>query len=178
MSISTHDEELLKRLTISLVTNPRANTQVLAKSAGISRATFNRFCGSRENLMDMIEKQSEKSVNEIIALAQKNFDDYNVAISSLVQVHFTNQEYLIFSCTAQNSLSNSYWENYLNAIDTFFLNGQKNGAFRIDIPNSMMSELFVSMICGMIDAESRGRVASLGIENQITKFFINGISNK
>jgi hypothetical protein len=38
----------------------------------------------------------------------------------------------------------------------------------------MLTELFVSMICGMIDAQRRGRVAASGLGNQMTDFFLHG----
>jgi hypothetical protein len=38
----------------------------------------------------------------------------------------------------------------------------------------MLAELFVSMICGMIDAQHRGRVATSGLGGQMTEFFLHG----
>jgi TetR/AcrR family transcriptional repressor of mexCD-oprJ operon len=178
MSISTHDEELLKKLAVAMTENPRGTTQDLAVAAGISRATFNRFCGTRENLVEMILKQAEQSFREIISSAKKEDTDYTKALSDLLKVHFDNQEYLLFVCQTQSSLENEYWESYLNALDAFFLSGQKAGVFQLDFPNQMMTELFVSMICGMMDANHRGRVATSGMENKMLEFFLNGISVK
>jgi TetR/AcrR family transcriptional repressor of mexCD-oprJ operon len=93
-------------------------------------------------------------------------------------VHFDNQEYLLFVCQTHSSLENEYWELYLNALDAFFLRGQKAGVFQLDFSNQMMSELFISMICGMMDANYRGRVAASGMENKMLEFFLNGISVK
>jgi hypothetical protein len=39
----------------------------------------------------------------------------------------------------------------------------------------MLTELFLSMICGMIDASYRGRVATSGMENKMLAFFMKGI---
>lgn len=174
MSTPTHEECLLKKLTVALSANPRGTTQALAEAAGISRATLNRFCGSRENLMEMIGKRAEISIQEIISLAQEKVDDYKAALSELLAIHLKNQEYLIFVCGTQSSLENIYWQKYLEALDNFFLNGQKSGVFRLEFSNQMLSELFISMICGMIDAENRNRVATAGIEKKMTVFFLNG----
>jgi hypothetical protein len=38
----------------------------------------------------------------------------------------------------------------------------------------MLTELLISMICGMIDAEHRNRVASAGIAERMSKFFMEG----
>jgi TetR/AcrR family transcriptional repressor of mexCD-oprJ operon len=63
-------------------------------------------------------------------------------------------------------------------LDRFFLNGQKAGEFQLDYPNQMLTEMFLSVVCGMIDASCRGRVATVGIENKMLNFFLNGILEK
>jgi TetR/AcrR family transcriptional repressor of mexCD-oprJ operon len=178
MSNNTHDEQLLKKLVAAMTANPRATTQELAAAAGISRATFNRFCGTREKLVEMIMAQAEQSFQAIIELAGKEVADYPTAVSNLIAAHFENQEYLVFVCQAQNILENTYWDSYLEALDDFFLRGQKAGAFQLDYPNQMLTEMFLSMICGMIDASCRGRVATSGMENKMLTFLLNGILEK
>lgn len=42
----------------------------------------------------------------------------------------------------------------------FFLRGQQQGVFRIDITVAVFTELFITLIYGMADAERRGRAAS------------------
>jgi TetR/AcrR family transcriptional repressor of mexCD-oprJ operon len=178
MSNNTHDEQLLKKLAAAMTANPRATTQELATAVGISRATFNRFYGTREKLVAVIMEQAGQSFQAIIDLAGKEVTDYPAAISDLIAAHFENQEYLVFICQAQNIMENTYWDSYLGALDRFFLNGQKDGAFQLDYSNQMLTEMFLSLICGMIDARLRGRVAASGIENKMLTFFLNGISEK
>jgi TetR/AcrR family transcriptional repressor of mexCD-oprJ operon len=178
MSNNTHDEQLLKKLAAAMTANPRATTQELAAVAGISRATFNRFCGTRQKLVEMIMEQAEQSFRAIIDLAGKEVTDYPAAVSDLIAAHFENQEYLVFICQSQNILENTYWDSYLGALDRFFLNGQKAGEFQLDYPNQMLTEMFLSVVCGMIDASCRGRVATVGIENKMLNFFLNGILEK
>jgi TetR/AcrR family transcriptional repressor of mexCD-oprJ operon len=173
MSIGTQ-EELLRKLTAALSANPRSSTGALAQAAGISRATFNRFFGSREKLMAQIAEQGEKTLQTIISLAQETVTDYAASLTALIDAHFQNQEYLVFVCGTQSSLENSFWAQYLGALDHFFLEGQKAGSFRVDIPHQMLTELFVSMICGMIDAQRRGRVAVSWLGTQMTDFFLHG----
>jgi TetR/AcrR family transcriptional repressor of mexCD-oprJ operon len=176
MSIGTHEEKLLRRLTAALSTNPRSSTGTLAQAAGISRATFNRLFGSREHLMEMIVECGEKTLQEIISLAKETVTDYATSLTALIDAHSQNQEYLAFVCGTQSSLENAFWEQYLGALDHFFVEGQKAGAFRVDIPHQMLTELFVSMICGMIDAQRRGRVVTSGLGVQMTEFFLHGTS--
>ncbi len=72
-----------------------------------------------------------------------------------------------------SSIENEYWDSYMKAIDSFFLNGQKTDTLKIDFNVSVLSELFISVICGMIDVEGRKRIASNGIE-VLAKFFLYG----
>jgi TetR/AcrR family transcriptional repressor of mexCD-oprJ operon len=146
----------------------------LAQAAGISRATFNRLFGSREHLMEMIVERGEKTFQGIISLAQETVTDYAASLTALIDAHSRNQEYLVFVYGAQSSLENAFWEQYLGALDHFFLEGQKAGVLRVDIPHQMLAELFVSMVCGMIDAQGRGRVASSGLAEQMAEFFLHG----
>jgi TetR/AcrR family transcriptional repressor of mexCD-oprJ operon len=178
MNNNEYDERLLKKLAAAMTANPRGTTQELSEMVGISRATFNRFCGTRENLVEVILKYAQQSLQEIINLAEKETINYNETLCELISMHFQNQEYLIFICDVQSSLENTFWSLYLRALDNFFLNGQKKGEFKLDFSNQMLSELFISMICGMIDAEHRGRIAAAEIENKIAVFFLNGAAEK
>jgi TetR/AcrR family transcriptional repressor of mexCD-oprJ operon len=178
MNIGTHEEELLRKLTAALSTNPRSSTGTLAQAAGISRATFNRLFGSRERLMETIVERGEETLQEIISLAQETVTDYAASLTALIDAHSQNQEYLVFVCGTQSSLENAFWEQYLGSLDRFFLEGQKAGVFRVDIPHQMLAELFVSMICGMIDAQHRGRVATSGLGAQMTDFFLHGTAKQ
>ena len=178
MGINTHDEQLLKKLTVAITEMPRATTKEIAEASGISRATFNRFCGSRDNLIKMIVEQAEKSLYEIKTIAMEETEDYISALNKLIEVHLNNQEYLVFLCGIQNIIENQIWYEYLNALDMFFFNGQKQGIFRIDFTAQMTTELFLSMICGLIDAKQRGRVAVVGMQELLLSFFLDGAGDK
>ena len=49
---------------------------------------------------------------------------------------------------------------YDSALDAFFLRGQRAGFFRIEVGAPVLTELFLSLIYGIVDAERRGRAAS------------------
>lgn len=174
MDLNTHDEQLLKKLASAIIENPRATTKELAEMVGISKATLHRFCGTRENLVQMITTESEKALHKIIAVANAKVDDYETALNELIKVHFDNEEYLVFTCGVQSSLENKFWGDYSKSLDHFFLNGQKHGAFRIELSVPLLSELFIASICGAIDAQQRGRIASFGMQEGILNFYLNG----
>ncbi len=66
MQPTPHDERLLKALAHAIVVHPRATLKELAETAGISKATLHRFCGTRDNLVDMLEKHGERVLNQVI----------------------------------------------------------------------------------------------------------------
>lgn len=47
------DERLLKALADAIVVHPLATLKELAEAAGVSKATLHRFCGTRDNLVNM-----------------------------------------------------------------------------------------------------------------------------
>ncbi|WP_319403787.1 winged helix-turn-helix transcriptional regulator [uncultured Anaeromusa sp.] len=174
MNTTANEEQLLKQLAATIVEKPRSTIKELAESVGISKATLHRFCGTRENLQQILTEKSRESLDSIIKVAQKDYQSYQDGIRHLVNIHYENKEYLIFTCGMHSSIENAYWVPYMKAIDSFFLNGQKKGAFKIDFNVAVLSELFISVICGMIDAEKRKRIASNGIEEVLEKFFLYG----
>ena len=178
MSTKTQEVELLKKLTVAMTENPRATTGALAKAAGISRATLNRFCGSRENLMQMITEQAQTALNAIIQIARSTEEPAEIALHKLISAHLENQEYLVFVCGTHNTLEDEIWNGYLEAVDTFIGNGQSSGTFRTDIPAQALAELFVSMICGVIDAGRRDRFGMVNAVETVASFFLNGAGSK
>lgn len=174
MSTRAQEHQLLKKLTVAITENPRATTGELAQAAGISRATLNRFCGSRENLMRMIGSQAQTALDAIIRIAVSSEESADIALGKLINAHFENQEYLIFVCATHSSLDDEIWNDYLNALDTFVCRGQEAGIFRSDFSPQMLAEFLVSTICCVIDADRRGRAAIKNPTEMVLSFFLNG----
>lgn len=177
MDMSTHEEQLLKKLAVALAEMPRANTKEIAEAAGISRATFNRLYGSRDNLVKTITDRASESLSSIKTIATED-QNGGSALRRLLDAHLDNQEYLVFLCAIQSDPENQIWNEYLSALDAFFFSGQKRGVFRLDLTAQMITELFVAMICGTIDASRRGRIASSGIRESLISFFLDGVATK
>lgn len=62
-------------------------------------------------------------------------------------------------------------------LDAFFLRGQQKGVFRIDITAAVFTELFITLVYGMVDAERRGRAASSNSAHTLEQMFLHGASN-
>jgi TetR/AcrR family transcriptional repressor of mexCD-oprJ operon len=173
-----YDDQVLEKLSAACAENPRATTAQLAQAAGMSRATFNRIFGSRERLMELLADRAARVLEGIERIARADTGDYAAAISTLAQAHFENEEFLYFACAEQGNLDGSYWQEYLDALDSFFVAGQEAGAFRVDLPAATLTELFVSAVCGLIDGQNRGRIAPSGMAGVASSFFLQGAARR
>jgi TetR/AcrR family transcriptional repressor of mexCD-oprJ operon len=180
MDLPAADEKLLKALAVALVDRPRGTFKDIAQAAGVSKATLNRFCGTRDNLIEMLMNHSSVVINRVIADANLDSAPPREALHELIEGHLTHREllaFLIFQWRPDSldlDAGGSRWLPYSDALDAFFLRGQKEGAFRIDIAAPVLAELFASIIFGLVDAERRGRVARSGMALLAGQFFLEG----
>lgn len=180
MPLTAQDERLLKALAVAIVDRPRATLKELAESAGVSKATLHRFCGTRDNLVEMLERYGETVLEQIVSAADLERTEPLQALRSLIAEHLKHREmltclgFLYRPDTFAPETEGRYWQTYLGALDAFFLRGQQLGAFRIDISAAVFAELFLTLIYGMVDAERRGRAASSNSVSTLEQFFLHG----
>lgn len=174
------NDRLLKSLAIALVAHPRATLKELAEAAGTSKATLHRLCGTRDNLVDLIFAQGLSALNQVIEDSDLEQSESFTALKRLIQGHLTHRELLIFmmfqyrpdshGCDAERTS----WISYVEALDKFFLKGQRAGLFRVDISAPVLTELFSAMLFGLVDAERRGRAASASSALVFEQFYLHG----
>ncbi|MGE7957947.1 TetR/AcrR family transcriptional regulator [Pseudomonas sp. NPDC089530] len=180
MLLTPHDERLIKALAQAIVDRPRATLKELAEAAGVSKATLHRFCGTRDKLLQMMEDHGKGVLNQIIQSIDLQQAEPVAALRSLIDAHLTHREMLMFllfqyhpETLAEDGEGNN-WQSYIDALDAFFLRGQQSGCFRIDITAQVFSELFGTLIFGIVDAERRGRAASANSAIVIEQMFLHG----
>lgn len=184
MDLPAAEEKLLKALAIALVDLPRGTFKEIAQAAGVSKATLNRYCGTRENLIEMLLNHGSVVMTQIIEDAQLEHTPPLEALRQLINDHLTHREMLVFLIfqwrpdSLDEEAGGSRWMPYSDALDVFFLRGQREGVFRIDMPAPVLTEMFTSMVFGMVDAERRGRVARSGIAPMIEQFFQHGAASQ
>lgn len=180
MPLTTHDERLLKALAVAIVDRPRATLKDLAESAGVSKATLHRFCGTRDHLVEMLERYGETVLEQSITAADLQQSESLTALRRLIAEHLKHREMLVFLMFQYRPdfLSpegdGARWQSYMLALDAFFLRGQQQGVFRIDITAAVFTELFTTMIYGLMDAERRGRAASANSASVLEQMFLYG----
>jgi len=101
----------------------------------------------------------------------------------LISEHLAHREVLAFIAfewrpdSLDEPSGGARWLPYGDALDAFFLRGQQEGVFRLDITARELTEIFISLVFGLVDAERRGSVARDGMAAVIEKFFLKGAAS-
>lgn len=176
------DSNTLAALAIALVEQPRATLQDLAKAVGLSRATLYRFYQTREKLIERLFAYSTKVFEQGIEKAQLNTASPRQALRNLIENHLEHR--------AMTTFLMYYWkdapqdmelemESCCNAqLDQFFLRGQQQGFFRIDISAAALTETLVGLMVWLTEAERQGRVARQSLANIIEAVFMEGAATE
>ncbi len=174
------EEKLLKALAVAMVEHPRGTFKEIAQAAGVSKATLNRYCGTRDNLIEMLFDYGSEVMNQVIAEADLQHAPVPEALQRLVDGHLVHRDLLVFLMfqwrpdSLHECGEQARWLPYTNALDQYFLRGQQEGAFRIDIGAPVLTELFASLLFGLVDGERRGRVARASMGPSLQTFFMQG----
>lgn len=180
MTLSAHDERLLNALAVAIVDRPRATLKELAESAGVSKATLHRFCGTRDGLVERLESYGHSVIRQILDASELQQLQPLDALRRLIAEHLRHRDmlaFLLFQFRAEShdvETTTERWSYYTDAVDAFFLRGQQSGVFRIDITAAVFTELFLSMLYGIVDAERYGRAASSSSASVLEQLFLHG----
>ncbi|MDU8497571.1 transcriptional regulator [Pseudomonas syringae] len=180
MELPAADDKFLKALAVALVDHSNGTLKDIAQAAGVSKATLNRFCGTRANLVELLLNHASDLMNQMVADADLQHAPPLEALQRLVDNHLMHREMLVFLVfqwrpdSLDESSGGRRWLPYSDALDAFFLRGQREGLFRIDVSAAVLTEMFAALLSGMVDAERRGRVARAGMGALVTQFFLHG----
>ena len=174
------DERLLVLLAQALVSQPRATLQELARAVGVSKATLYRFCRTREELVDRLMSHGAQVMHRALADAAVDDGAPADALRRVIQGLLEHREmaaFLTFYWRPDSEKDTRWailWTEFEEKMDAFFLRGQREGVFRIDISAPAMMEALISLVTGMVDAERRGRVARAGLSGMVETLFMRG----
>jgi TetR/AcrR family transcriptional repressor of mexCD-oprJ operon len=173
------DNKIMAALALALVDRPRANLQELAGAIRVSKATLYRFCRTREQLIERLVNHSTLLIGEDIRTSDLDTAPPLEALKRFIATTLEHGEFsafLIYYWEKDSSAGSGVEAGWDAALDAFFLRGQREGVFRIDIPAAALTEILVSMLIGLVDAERRGRVASAGLTAVVERAFLHGAS--
>lgn len=178
--MTLEDDKALAALAVAMVQNPRGTYQDLAAAVGVSRATLYRFCRTREELILRLLRHSSRRLTDGLEDAQLEAGEPKQGLDRLIESHLKHKELVSFITQywqADSELDPEMaadWKRNEEAIDAFFLRGQRAGVFRIDISASALNDTLVWLIIGLTDCERRGRIAGAALRGTIADLFMAG----
>ncbi|WP_409314053.1 TetR/AcrR family transcriptional regulator [Pseudomonas putida] len=177
---STLPAKLVNALYAAAALRPRASMGELAVLAGISRATLHRYCGTRDNLDSQLEQHAKDTLMQILdnsgTLACR---EPLAALRQLIRAHLAQGELIAFLASrypVHMSVQHDL-RFYLERLDALFASGQRQGVFRADVTAALLTEMFVSLLHGMVDARQRGR-APRECATVLESAFLQGIAKR
>ena len=171
------NDDLLIPLAVALVSRPRASLQELAKAIGISKATLYRYCRTRNQMIQRLMAHGIRLWQETVRNTDMDKGPPQEVLQRLIAHSLANNELYAFMKYYWNNaaIDRDFAVGWESTLDAFFLRGQREGVFRIDISAQALTEIYVTLTGGMIDAERRGRVARVGLAALIENAFLNGV---
>lgn len=170
------DHPLMPALALALVSQPRASLQELARAAGVSKATLYRCAHTREQLFEQVVVHALRVLDDSVRDADLRGRPLRQALNRLTDNVLVHRELTLFLLHywRSSSVSLQFQASWEREFDAFFLRGQKEGVFRVDIPAPALTEIYASTLTGLIDAEHRGRVARVGLAGLVEAIFLGG----
>lgn len=177
---ASSDEQFLKALAIAIVHRPRANLYELASAVGVSKATLYRTAKTRDQLVDKVRDHCVVLIKRVIEEARLETDPPLVALRRLIEGLVAHREFNSFLLYHWQPTDGDFnepgiWAEHEALLDSFFLRGQKEGVFRVDVTAACLSDCFCSTAGGLAESEMRGRVARANLPNVIEMLFVNGV---
>lgn len=173
--MSANEDKLLAALAAALLAHPRGTLKDIAEAAGVSKATLHRFCGTRENLQKMLLTHGAAIIERIIFQADLKEGPVQPAFEQLLLSHLAHSEvmaYVAYNWSPDSPFVGDHsWLHYTEALDAFFLRGQKEGVFAVELSAAELTEMFGSAVFGLFDAQRRGRIAPARLPFIIRHFF-------
>lgn len=95
MELPAADDKFLKALAVALVDHSNGTLKDIAQAAGVSKATLNRFCGTRANLVELLLNHASDLMNQMVADADLQHAPPLEALQRLVDNHLMHREMLV-----------------------------------------------------------------------------------
>jgi TetR/AcrR family transcriptional regulator, mexCD-oprJ operon repressor len=177
--LTLEDARLLSALAMSLVKQPRATLQELAKAVGVSKATLYRFTHTREELIERLIQHGTKVLHDSIDIADLASGSPKEALRRLIVEMLRHRHFVAFMNAhwrpvADPALEIEGWREFIDKSDAFYLRGQREGVFRIDISAAALTECMGGLFCALVDAEVYGRIAAASIASVLEAMFLDG----
>lgn len=182
---NTLDDKLARALALAISLQPRANLQQIARRAGISKATLYRISPTREGIIEMLMDRATNHLQDALVKADLGSPPFSEALDRMTSNVIRGGAYYLFWNAAQfvRLLDEQNGEDdtvlpsfYGEALEEFFLRGQKAGVFRVDMPAKWLVKAYDYLLFAAVEAAQRGEIATVGMAAMVNKTFLSGVN--
>lgn len=186
-STTTLDDKLGAALALAVAQRPRANLQQIARLAGISKATLYRIAPTREQVVEMLVERSSRHMQDALREADLGNPPFAAALERLTANVMRGREFYLFWNASLwmdlnddgNDEAQGYHASfYSDALQAFFLSGQKAGVFRIDMPARWLAKAYDFLLYAAIESAQSGEIATVGMPAMVDAMFLRGASGQ
>lgn len=179
------DDKLAGALALAVSQHPRANLQQLARAAGTSKSTLYRICTTREGVIELLMERTERHMRHALDKADLMQPPFADALRRLTEHLMTGREFYLFwnaalwvnlGDTKDHDMKGYVSSFFSDALEDFFLRGQKAGVFRIDMPARWLAKSYDFLLYAAIESAQRGELATLGMPAIVDKMSLHGAS--
>jgi TetR/AcrR family transcriptional repressor of mexCD-oprJ operon len=158
-----------------------ATLQQIARSAGTSKATLYRIAPTREILMDLVMERASEHLEQALTNARLDEQPYIDALTRLTDNVVRDWHFYLFWNAANwvrmldaPAAQDETPALYGDALEAFFLKGQRAGVFRIDMSAKWLAKVYDFMLYAAVDSAQRGEIGTVGLTPMVLQVFLEG----
>jgi AcrR family transcriptional regulator len=148
----------------------------IAEAAGVARATLYRYFPNRDALLKALTETALAELAERIADAHLDTVPIAEAIARLTRamVGATSKYRGLVIFRKPPDVAREADRHFTGPLGDLFARGAAEGAFRQDLPSTVLVEIYIGLLEGAISRVLRGRLGVEEASAAITKVFLQG----
>lgn len=118
----------------------------------------------KDHLSHLLSEKAKDAFLSSVGM-MKEEEDPKAVLCRMIDRCYENKEYIMVLCFGRNG-ADCHMEDkeiYEKGMNDFFLKGQKEGIFRVDIPATAMTQLFAGTMIALFEGEWEGKIASANL---------------
>jgi AcrR family transcriptional regulator len=183
VSSETHRRETILRSAADLLSRqPGANTDDIAKAAGVSRATLHRQFAGRDVLVQSLEELGIQELEDALDEARLDDGSASDALRRLAAAVAPSSGLLAFLLSQAQLFdredTHPGWERIDTRIQALFRRGQQQGEFRIDQDPVWLAEAVYGLFSSAAWCVQTGLMGRAALPGSIIDLMLDGVRRR